>query len=101
MVALRDVKVTFVSRDTCNQEASYGGRITTNMFCAGKREGGVDACQGDSGGPATVTTADGPRLVGVISWGDGCGFANKYGVYTQVVNFASWVSENTSGTVRW
>lgn len=99
--SLREAVVPFVSRDTCNRNASYGGRITANMMCAGKREGGVDSCQGDSGGPATVLTPGGRRLVGIVSWGDGCGFPNKYGVYSVASNFAAWVSEVTGGQVKW
>lgn len=43
----------------------------------------VDACQGDSGGPLVTTGSAGPRLVGVVSWGEDC--ASKYpGVYSRV-----------------
>ncbi len=43
----------------------------------------VDACQGDSGGPLVVDASAGPRLVGVVSWGEDC--ASSYpGVYSRV-----------------
>lgn len=43
----------------------------------------IDACQGDSGGPLIATGSAGPRLVGVVSWGEDC--ASKYpGVYSRV-----------------
>ncbi len=43
----------------------------------------VDACQGDSGGPLIATGSAGPKLVGVVSWGEDC--ASKYpGVYSRV-----------------
>jgi secreted trypsin-like serine protease len=43
----------------------------------------VDACQGDSGGPLVATGSAGPRLIGVVSWGEDC--ASKYpGVYIRV-----------------
>ena len=43
----------------------------------------VDACQGDSGGPLVVDASAGPRLVGIVSWGEDC--ASTYsGVYTRV-----------------
>ncbi len=43
----------------------------------------VDACQGDSGGPLVVTGSAGPRLVGIVSWGEDC--ASTYpGVYIRV-----------------
>ncbi len=43
----------------------------------------VDACQGDSGGPLIALGSAGPRLIGVVSWGEDC--ASSYpGVYSRV-----------------
>lgn len=81
--------------------AKGGVGVSVGLVHAGKREGGVDSCQGDSGGPATVAVPGGRRLVGIVSWGDGCGFPNKYGVYTVASNFSAWVSEVTGGQVKW
>ena len=90
---LNEVEVPFVSREVCNDPLSYGGRVTGNMICAGKAEGKVDSCQGDSGGPLVVDPASAdPRLAGIVSWGEGCAKPGKYGVYTRVVNFASWIA---------
>ncbi len=81
--------VPVVSNDTCNEPASYGGSITAAMFCAGERAGGVDACQGDSGGPVDNVS----ELVGIVSWGQGCALALKYGVYTRVSSVSKWASD--------
>jgi secreted trypsin-like serine protease len=55
------------------------------MLCAGKLGvGGVDTCQGDSGGPLFVDRPDAALLVGITSFGIGCGEPDAPGVYTEV-----------------
>uniref|UniRef100_A0A3Q2YSM7 Coagulation factor IX n=1 Tax=Hippocampus comes TaxID=109280 RepID=A0A3Q2YSM7_HIPCM len=86
--------VPFVERAVC--KASSRARITPFMFCAGFRDRKEDACQGDSGGPHVTRRHDVWFLTGVISWGEGCAAAGKYGVYTRVSRYYAWIS-NTTG----
>jgi trypsin len=81
---LRKVQVQHVPAATCDD--TYGSWLRpATQFCAGS-EPGKDSCQGDSGGPIL---ASGNRLVGVVSWGYGCG---RYpGVYSRVSGMQRWI----------
>jgi secreted trypsin-like serine protease len=86
-----------VSTEICNAAESYAGSITDQMLCAGERQGGRDSCQGDSGGPlvAIATPKTQSKLVGVVSFGEGCGRRLKYGVYTRISAVAEWIKSVT------
>lgn len=84
-----------IRRAECNLPRSYAGRIDGNVYCAGRQE--VDSCQGDSGGPLLTTDKDlNFVLVGVVSWGEGCGKSYKPGVYTRIPAFREWVTRNAN-----
>jgi len=88
---LQKATVPYADTAVCNEPTSYNGGVRPNMMCAGYREGGIDACQGDSGGPLVWRTPDGPVLVGVVSFGDGCARKLKYGIYTRVSAYREWI----------
>uniref|UniRef100_K3WIS5 Peptidase S1 domain-containing protein n=1 Tax=Globisporangium ultimum (strain ATCC 200006 / CBS 805.95 / DAOM BR144) TaxID=431595 RepID=K3WIS5_GLOUD len=80
---LRQVGVPIYSNTNCAKVLS----IDSTMVCAG----GVankDSCQGDSGGPLINSAG---TLIGVVSWGNGCGLAGYPGVYSRVSTVASWI----------
>ncbi|KAM6970652.1 transmembrane protease serine 13b [Aplochiton taeniatus] len=89
--SLKEVEVDILESSLCNTNTVYGGRITTNMLCAGDLKGGKDSCQGDSGGPLVCKDTAQWYLAGVTSWGIGCGGPNKPGVYSRVTNLIPWV----------
>lgn len=100
--SLMQITVPYVATSPkCNAKKSYGGRITDNMFCAGIQAGKIDSCQGDSGGPATALVNKRRVLVGIVSWGDGCGEVDKYGVYTRLTNYADWIKRESGGQVSY
>ncbi len=90
---LQKVSVPLVSTNNCNVKEAYNGDITDSMICAGYKTGGKDSCQGDSGGPLAIIDAETGvhTLIGVVSWGEGCARANKYGVYAKVSNAYEWI----------
>ena len=88
--------VPILSNQQCRKTAYKPSRITDNMMCAGFTEnGGKDACQGDSGGPLQVVDNKKSHIVGITSWGEGCGKPNYPGVYTRVNRFLTWIRSNT------
>lgn len=88
------VGLTIKSRESCNAPPAYNGAITANMICAAKPN--KDSCQGDSGGPLYLGSGSAARLVGIVSWGEGCARPGKYGVYTNVASneVQEWIKEN-------
>lgn len=84
---LRAARVHVLSDALC--ERAYPGSAdgtyrADSMLCAGEAAGGPDACQGDSGGPLVAQG----RLVGLVSWGSGCGRPGSPGVYTRLSSVA-------------
>ncbi|XP_028671076.2 transmembrane protease serine 6 isoform X1 [Erpetoichthys calabaricus] len=89
---LQKVNVSLITQEICNQ--SYRYKITPRMLCAGYLGGKKDACQGDSGGPLVCKEPSGRWfLVGLVSWGVGCGRPFYYGVYTRVTRLIPWIRE--------
>jgi secreted trypsin-like serine protease len=90
---LQKALVPYVENAKCNETDAYDGEVGPGMMCAGFHDGGVDACQGDSGGPLVLKGPDGPVLVGVVSWGEGCAHKLRYGVYTRVAAYRDWITQ--------
>ncbi|XP_036110679.1 vitamin K-dependent protein C isoform X1 [Molossus molossus] len=65
--------------------------VSENMLCAGVLGDPRDACEGDSGGPMVAAFHDTWFLVGLVSWGEGCGRLHNYGVYTKVSRYLDWI----------
>lgn len=91
---LLQATVQVIPRATCISNYLSGNYASNNAYeiCAGKLSGGVDACNGDSGGPLMYQLPDGSwRLVGIVSWGNGCALANYPGWYTNVSRYRAFL----------
>nr|CAH7720529.1 unnamed protein product [Callosobruchus chinensis] len=79
---VHEVDVPILSLSQCRAMRYRASRITQYMLCAGS--GSRDSCQGDSGGPLLIHRGDKYQIVGIVSWGVGCGRPGYPGVYTRV-----------------
>ncbi|CAH0717893.1 unnamed protein product, partial [Brenthis ino] len=103
---LQKAEITIRDNDECEedlmikQNRNWRG-FFRHQLCAGEMSGGIDTCQGDSGGPLqTLIPIERYRewtpwyiyhVIGVTSFGFGCGQPNTPSVYTRVTSFLDWI----------
>uniref|UniRef100_A0A8C4ZLC2 Transmembrane protease serine 7 n=1 Tax=Gadus morhua TaxID=8049 RepID=A0A8C4ZLC2_GADMO len=90
---LQKAQVSLLSPSECKKRFHP---VTARMLCAGVPSGAQDACNGDSGGPLACQASAGGRwfLMGIVSWGSGCGRPRLPGVYTRVSKLTSWIHQH-------
>ncbi|MCE7066653.1 serine protease [Dyadobacter sp. CY326] len=94
---VRFVDIDVISNTIAASQYNRPLLVTPNMLAAGNPRGGQDACQGDSGGPLAANfNTNNPVLVGVVSYGEGCGRANYAGIYTRVSKYIEWIQQTTN-----
>ncbi|XP_053692360.1 trypsin alpha-like [Sabethes cyaneus] len=86
---VQSVKIFLVERPVCESQFRPKYTITSRMICAGGK--GKDSCQGDSGGPLICRG----MLLGVVSFGIGCGSSHYSGVYANVPEMRNWIWQST------
>ncbi|XP_026465974.1 trypsin V-A-like, partial [Ctenocephalides felis] len=90
---LHEAQISIIPDRECHRAYSEY-HITRNMFCGGTRGGTRDSCAGDSGGPLVCKAPDGKWFIyGITSFGEGCGRRGKFGIYTKLTNYISWVHQ--------
>jgi len=67
-----------------------GYNVHPTQVCAHEATTEKGSCHGDSGGPLTI---DG-KLVGLVSWANGCASTTYPTVYTRVVSYLDWIKAN-------
>ncbi|XP_050335466.1 uncharacterized protein LOC126762632 [Bactrocera neohumeralis] len=96
---LKEVDVPILSHHQCESQLrqtrlGYNYKLNPGFVCAGGEEG-KDACKGDGGGPLVCERNGIWNVVGVVSWGIGCGQANVPGVYVRVSHYLDWIRQIT------
>ncbi|KAM8939174.1 ovochymase-2 [Pelodytes ibericus] len=106
---LQEVSLPIIEPKRCTSVMAtlQGVMMFDSILCAGFPEGGKDACQGDSGGPLVCQRTHGSWvLVGVTSWGMGCGRnwdrnvfllpqkRGSPGVFTDIQKVLRWLYRN-------
>ncbi|XP_006902867.1 PREDICTED: vitamin K-dependent protein C-like [Elephantulus edwardii] len=86
---LNFIKIPMAPRNECIQ--AMHNMVSENMLCAGILGDPRDACEGDSGGPMVTSFRGTWFLVGLVSWGEGCGRLHNYGIYTKVSHYLDWI----------
>lgn len=97
---LKEVDVPVLGHADCETKLrrtklGYDFLLHPGFMCAGGEEG-KDSCKGDGGGALVC----GPQhqggswqVVGVVSWGVGCGQKDVPGVYVKVNHYNQWIQE--------
>lgn len=96
---LNKVSLLEVTNDECKEKWKSiirKGIVDTHLCAYDESDDSMDTCEGDSGGPLEMKLKDidslVPIVVGVTSFGMGCGSDNP-GVYTRVSSFIDWIKE--------
>uniref|UniRef100_A0A8D2IUT9 Peptidase S1 domain-containing protein n=1 Tax=Varanus komodoensis TaxID=61221 RepID=A0A8D2IUT9_VARKO len=89
---LREVNVTVMNRDMCNNKKHYNSvpHVTMNMVCAGEKKTGKDMCWGDSGSPLICNG----EQRGILAFVKNCGNSRYPGVYMRFTKeHLSWINQ--------
>uniref|UniRef100_A0A2S2QR93 Serine proteinase stubble n=1 Tax=Sipha flava TaxID=143950 RepID=A0A2S2QR93_9HEMI len=94
---LKKVGVPLWDRDGCVRSlrtTRLGGKFKLHegFLCAGG-EDHEDACKGDGGSPLVCEQDSVSYLIGLVSWGIGCGTASIPGVYIDVSFYIKWIEK--------
>ncbi|NXU83203.1 TPA protein, partial [Xiphorhynchus elegans] len=90
---LKEGHVRLFPASRCTAQHLDNRTVTDNMLCAGDTRHLDDACKGDSGGPLVCLKEGRMYLIGIISWGIGCGRRDVPGVYTKVNRYLGWIQD--------
>ncbi|KAI5639874.1 trypsin domain-containing protein [Phthorimaea operculella] len=87
----------FNKNECVSKYRPLGAALTDKQICAGGNFA-QDTCRGDSGGPLMRLRSNVWEVVGVVSFGNGCGRDGWPGVYTSVASYADWIRSTMAST---
>lgn len=92
--ALLRTNVDVLSRKQCSDKYHYSKGIlcTTGEYNENTKQRN-DQCQGDSGGPTFIEEGGVLKVIGITSWGLGCGRKDEYGVQANVYDFRDFINK--------
>lgn len=101
---LRQVDVRIVGFEECKEiygSGTINGReiLADAHVCAGTLRGGCGTCSGDSGGPLLAYEGDKAVVVGISSFGVGCGDFEFPDGYARMSTYVDWVRANTKEAI--
>lgn len=89
---MQKANVNELSKEQC--KISYDKLdLIDSQLCALNVLKSADTCQGDSGGPIQMIKDEQYFIVGITSFGKGCGSPGIPGIYTRVSLFIDWIEE--------
>eukprot|EP00079_Xenopus_tropicalis_P030321 XP_012826220.1 PREDICTED: serine protease 48-like [Xenopus tropicalis] len=100
-VILQEAEVRLIDLEHCrdlHKRLTNHSIITENMTCAMDIYGRQGPCFGDGGGPLVCHSGEQWYLVGVISFGVGCGVGLP-AVYTSVPAYVDWIMEKSACSI--
>ncbi|KAJ6669201.1 hypothetical protein lerEdw1_008010 [Lerista edwardsae] len=95
---LRYIEVPVAPRNDCIN--AMQNDVSDNMLCAGIKGDRRDSCEGDSGGPMVTQFKNTWFLVGLVSWGEGCGNPENFGIYIKQPIIFIFRKEEASQVLR-
>ncbi|EFN71150.1 Mite allergen Der f 3 [Camponotus floridanus] len=88
---LQRVNIVIADQQYCSDKyTDLGYNVYPTQVCAYDPRVEKGSCNGDSGGPLTV----GGKLVGLVSWANGCASISYPTVYTRVTSYLDWINAN-------
>ncbi|XP_053245613.1 vitamin K-dependent protein C-like isoform X2 [Podarcis raffonei] len=94
---LNYIEIPVAPRNDCVN--SMLNSVSENMLCAGILGDNRDSCHGDSGGPMVTKFKNTWFLIGLVSWGEGCGAIDNFGIYTKVSAYLDWIYQQMKDSI--